>query len=268
MAIWSRLSKAILQIVAVAVGAALLYSFASANPKRSHSLPHLQDIGMEQTVSTIREKVANGGERYSFSSNGKVLSYTDVLLALGSEDPSMAMLLASLIEKFPADAVFWECAPVTPTTASRRPFEFVLIPSSALASIDTDIGPFNEKFTEHQAQPYPPPSSKHVVAFHNLRRDAMLVVPCPTHKQDFIKPSAHFAHIAVFMRGAKDSHIVEFWRAVAGAVQAELAEAAAEGGRGADKKLWLSTSGLGVSWLHVRVDSVPKYYNFAEYKRG
>lgn len=70
------------------------------------------------------------------------------------------------------------------------------------------------------------------------------------------------------MRGAKDGHIAEFWRAVSGAVQAELAEAATQGGRGADRKLWLSTSGLGVSWLHVRVDSVPKYYNFEEYKRG
>jgi hypothetical protein len=223
---------------------------------------------MDQSISTIRETVAGGGERYSFNSNEKVLSYSDVLQSLGSEDPSLAMLLASLIQKFPADAVFWECAPVTPATASNRPFEFVLLPSSALASIDSDIGPFNEKFTEHQVQPYPPPSSRRVVTFHNLRKDAVLVVPCPTRKDDFIKPSAHFAHIAVFMRGAKDSHIVEFWRAVSGAVLAELAEAAAEGSRSRDKKLWLSTSGLGVSWLHVRVDSVPKYYNFEEYKRG
>ena len=28
---------------------------------------------------------------------------------------------------------------------------------------------------------------------------------------------------------------------------------------------WLSTAGMGVSWLHVRLDSQPKYYGFAAY---
>lgn len=31
--------------------------------------------------------------------------------------------------------------------------------------------------------------------------------------------------------------------------------------------LWVSTSGLGVSWLHVRLDSRPKYYTYAPYKQ-
>jgi len=29
---------------------------------------------------------------------------------------------------------------------------------------------------------------------------------------------------------------------------------------------WLSTSGLGVSYLHVRIDKRPKYYSFDEYR--
>jgi hypothetical protein len=29
---------------------------------------------------------------------------------------------------------------------------------------------------------------------------------------------------------------------------------------------WLSTSGLGVSYLHVRIDNRPKYYSFDEYR--
>jgi hypothetical protein len=29
---------------------------------------------------------------------------------------------------------------------------------------------------------------------------------------------------------------------------------------------WLSTSGLGISYLHVRIDSRPKYYSFDEYR--
>ena len=34
---------------------------------------------------------------------------------------------------------------------------------------------------------------------------------------------------------------------------------------GRQKKVWMSTSGLGVYWLHVRLDSRPKYYQFAEF---
>ncbi len=30
--------------------------------------------------------------------------------------------------------------------------------------------------------------------------------------------------------------------------------------------LWLSTAGLGVDWLHVRIDSRPKYYRHGPYK--
>jgi hypothetical protein len=33
-----------------------------------------------------------------------------------------------------------------------------------------------------------------------------------------------------------------------------------------DERRWLSTSGLGVSWLHMRLDSTPKYYNWQPYK--
>jgi hypothetical protein len=30
--------------------------------------------------------------------------------------------------------------------------------------------------------------------------------------------------------------------------------------------VWLSTSGLGVYWLHVRLDTHPKYYQYQPYK--
>ena len=33
-----------------------------------------------------------------------------------------------------------------------------------------------------------------------------------------------------------------------------------------DQPLWVSTCGLGVYWLHVRLDSFPKYYRYAPYQ--
>ena len=32
------------------------------------------------------------------------------------------------------------------------------------------------------------------------------------------------------------------------------------------KKVWLSTHGLGVHWLHIRLDFSPKYYQTQSYK--
>lgn len=29
--------------------------------------------------------------------------------------------------------------------------------------------------------------------------------------------------------------------------------------------VWLSTSGLGVYWLHFRIDARPKYYQYSEF---
>ncbi len=31
-------------------------------------------------------------------------------------------------------------------------------------------------------------------------------------------------------------------------------------------KLWVSTSGAGVYWLHLRLDSYPKYYTYSPYR--
>ena len=33
-----------------------------------------------------------------------------------------------------------------------------------------------------------------------------------------------------------------------------------------EKPLWLSTAGGGVAWLHLRIDSRPKYYSHRPYR--
>ena len=33
-----------------------------------------------------------------------------------------------------------------------------------------------------------------------------------------------------------------------------------------DKPTWLSTAGMGVAWLHVRLDQRPKYYAHRPYR--
>ena len=82
----------------------------------------------------------------------------------------------------------------------------------------------------------------------------MLVAPCPIPAR--IAASAIYGHLASFVRDAPASQIGEFWRCVACTFGRTVSQT----------PLWISTSGLGVIWLHVRLDSYPKYYTHAPYR--
>ncbi len=89
-----------------------------------------------------------------------------------------------------------------------------------------------------------------VVSFANLGGDAQLVVPGP------LTDKSYYNHLANFIRNCPNNQIVKFWQKVGEIYQQEI---------GPQMK-WLSTAGLGVYWLHVRIDSRPKYYRYKDYK--
>ena len=66
-----------------------------------------------------------------------------------------------------------------------------------------------------------------------------------------------FAHFASFVRdmGAR-AQADRFLRATGEAVLEQVGS----------QPLWVSTSGAGVYWLHLRLDSYPKYYTYAPYR--
>jgi hypothetical protein len=74
-------------------------------------------------------------------------------------------------------------------------------------------------------------------------------VPCPRAKLEAS------THLAAFVRAAPIEQVHELWRTLAVAIQ----------GRLGTSPIWLSTAGLGVHWLHVRLDSRPKYYRHRPY---
>lgn len=86
--------------------------------------------------------------------------------------------------------------------------------------------------------------------FQNLGGDALLIVPAQRGSIEC------YSHLGAFLREAPSEQKQMLWQAVAGAVQENLSET----------PKWLSTAGLGVSWLHIRLDSRPKYYNYVPYK--
>ena len=89
-----------------------------------------------------------------------------------------------------------------------------------------------------------------MVSFANIGGDATLVVPSPRGLDRV------YGHLAAFVRGAPESQVRSLWR-VLGQVVATLVS---------NTPVWVSTAGGGVAWLHVRIDSRPKYYAHAEYR--
>ena len=187
---------------------------------------------------------APGGRvrRYVLQRDGAVaVPYAEVLRCW-REDPTFRAFFAALLADAPYAAYRWETPPVTSASVGR-PFEFVLVDDPGLQR-PPDPEAFAEHFTAGAAGPS-------IVAFPNLGNDAVLVVP-----RGDTSPSA-YVHLASFVRGAPDAQKHDLWRAVAAALEERLGP----------RPLWLSTAGAGVAWLHVRLDSRPKYYAHRPYAR-
>ena len=150
------------------------------------------------------------------------------------------------------DAYFFETKGTSLQNANDKQFEFVLVDSEHLSSISRISGPTPEVFQEHLDCL---PSSDTCCAFPNLGNNAILISPKDSHIEN-----RDYSHIGSFMRNASQDEIYQFWRKVV----REYLDALQ---RSPSKSLWLSTSGLGISWLHFRIDNRPKYYTYREFKR-
>lgn len=143
---------------------------------------------------------------------------------------------------FPSPAVFLELPPLTSATAGV-PFECRILAAPALEGLQADESAFAEHFRREPAQS--------VFAFANVGGDALLVSPAPA--------SGDFAHLKRFLQTASAAQVERLWQRVGEEALLHLR-------RSPSSPLWISTSGLGVSWLHVRLDSAPKYYQSTSYK--
>jgi hypothetical protein len=88
---------------------------------------------------------------------------------------------------------------------------------------------------------------KYAVAFPNLSGDTILVVPIP-------RKGKSYATLKDFVDNAPMKQQQELWKLVAEEAKNKVKQVKKFG------KIWISTHGLGVPYLHVRISSQPKYY--------
>ena len=99
------------------------------------------------------------------------------------------------------------------------------------------------------------PGKQEGVAFYNLGKDARLIAPRPMNR-----PLKQYSHLGMFVRDAQKEQIDAVLALVATEYLKQLRKSPS-------KPVWLSTSGLGVAWLHFRLDSSPKYYQYRPFAR-
>ena len=166
------------------------------------------------------------------------LRYSEVI-NLWQKDYNFRSFFISLLANVPFSAYGWETPALTNQTLNRI-FEFVVLDNPILDKIP-NFTAFSNYLTN---------SPESIITFPNLGNDALLIVP----SQQGAKSS--YAHLASFIRHAPEFQKHDLWQKVGEMMARKISDA----------PIWLNTAGAGVPWLHVRLDSRPKYYGYQLYK--
>lgn len=167
------------------------------------------------------------------------LRYIDFITLLQQNEQFRSFFIDAL-SGITFQAYQWETPPVTSSIADRL-FEFVIHNSPGI-DLPSDPGPFRQYFSSSDDEP-------DIAVFNNLGNDAKLIAPAPLQQE------LNYSHIGVFTGEAPIRQQHRLWQRV-GEVTEELIS---------NDPLWLNTAGGGVAWLHVRLDSRPKYYRYVPY---
>lgn len=164
-------------------------------------------------------------------------------------NPNCRQGLTMALQTSSYPAYFFETKGTTRPSSRQTAFEFVLVDTPLLKSFaESNASP--RAFLQHLQS-----CQGAACSFSNLGGDARLVAPQHSSggggssDDDYVS----YSHLAAFVRKAPSEQVDELWRLVA----FEYSKI-----QGLSQSVWLSTDGTGVPWLHVRLDSRPKYYSY------
>ncbi len=179
--------------------------------------------------------------RYRITVDDVALTYSTVL-DLWQSNEGFRSCFTTVLASSSFAGYRWETPAISKSTV-ERPFEFVLINSPGFCVRETDTTTYARYFTDDD-------TNDGIITFANLRGDATLIAPSPRTS------NTAYGHLAAFVRNAPESQVDSIWRVLSTRVHSELGH----------KPIWISTAGGGVAWLHVRIDSEPRYYGYEPYR--
>lgn len=187
----------------------------------------------------IEKVLSKGIFQFQIKQNNRLLSFKEVI-NFWKTSSDFRFFYNQILKEIPFAGFFWEHKAVNKNKLHET-YEFVIIQTDSFNGKQANQQPFAKYFTKKNA----------VVSFPNLGKNAQLIVPCPSDKYD------SYTHLGVFIRNAPSHQIDAFWELVG----KEFDKSSSQ-----ENPTWLSTSGLGVYWLHIRLDQRPKYYTYIPYK--
>lgn len=207
---------------------------------------------IEESPGQYKRFAAFGGD------NGDSPISVDAWIDLLSSPAEIVKFVDVIKEaSFDYPAFFFETKGVSPKTLSKQ-FEIVLVKSKDLERFVQQRGHDFDVFAEYlNTENGVSGDDCSSVSFFNLDRTSKLLAPKAVQPSKYI-----YSHLGVFLRNASDKEIIGFWQLVGKEYRKSLDESEKIGG---NKTLWLSTSGTGVAWLHMRIDDRPKYYTFRSF---
>jgi hypothetical protein len=254
-----RVSCLMAPVLLVTVVFTLSFLFANkpSSPDTTRSTATMTDSTSTESriYYKLKEEDVYQGSKYrkyaAYSSDNHQPVSIQSWIQLHVSNVAESSSLTQLIKDCPYEAVFFETQGVSSANASEKHFEFVLMDAPQLKSFaesSPDPNAFAEPFRNC-------PTSKPTCSFPNIGGDAQLIAPRPSTSS----PASNSSHLAVYCRTASTNQVEHFWNLAAQEYQQRLASSS--------RTVWVSTSGLGIAWLHLRLDSRPKYYQYMPFAR-
>lgn len=144
---------------------------------------------------------------------------------------------------YPSDikeSFYYETTPITNNMNTN--YEENYIQNSYLTNMKQDYSSFEKEINKS--------NNKYVVSFFNLSKTSYLIVPIP-------RSNKKFTTLKDFIDNASKIQQKKLWQKVALSTIMMLKKY---------NKVWISTHGTGVPYLHIRIDIKPKYYQTIIFK--
>ena len=142
---------------------------------------------------------------------------------------------------------FWETKPIYKKNDKKNNilgmYKEKFIQSNKLEKLRQNYKPFSKQIKEAD--------NKYCLSFYNLDKTSLLIIPYP-------RKNKNFSTLKKFIDNSSKLQQKKFWMLVSESISIMLKK---------HNKIWVSTHGLGVSYLHVRIDTKPKYYKTTEFTK-
>lgn len=189
----------------------------------------------EQIILTQYENAI----RFKLKQEDQFLSFQKVF-DLWRESSEFTCFYVSLLEEGEYSGLFWEHPPLTLIDLNQD-YECIIYRTHAFDKKSVDEDAFKDFI-----------SSNHLItSFPNLGKNAMLIAPTKQNE------AACYKHFGIFLQQAGKEQILALFQEIGKLTLEQINE---------KEQIWLNTSGMGVFWLHIRLDTIPKYYKTKRYK--